>query len=437
MNSKSFFLILKFFLIFQTFTGQVYLPIDTANYEKRKQIAKDYQKNQKSFIKSLKNEFSGNELTYAKKIFQENKDEFSKEILKGDYIFHDSIDILLNQIVIKLQQTNPSIPYKTNFYVSRIVTLNAMSMADNSFIINLGTFYFLNNEQQLAAIICHEFAHSILKHHFSSIKNSHKTETDKARKDIEHVKQSRYGRGSRAMERYKGILYDKGKMKRQYEFEADSLGYVLFKNSGYKPSEYINALQLIAEYDSIQPNNLDSTIYRKMFDLPNLQFNENWLKMEDFSAYDYTKYKEKFDKDSIKSHPELTERIKKLETIFQELKEKCISEKPSDLFVSMNRIAKYEMLPSLDFSEEYGLGVYACLWGMTDDDLADKIFYEQWLGKFFAKILQARKEYNLNRYLERVDPRNHSYSYQQFLNFMWNLKVSEIEQISNYYNKGL
>lgn len=436
MNFKLSTSVLIFFITFQTIIAQTYVPIDTANFEKRKQISKDYLKKQKEFVKSLKTEFTSSELPYAKKIFKESKDEFNDEILHGDYIFEDSIQGLLNQIVQKLQQANTNIPDKVDFYVSRNITLNAMSMADKSFLMNLGSFYFLENEQQMAALISHEFAHSILKHQFISIKKAYKMETDEARKNLEQVKKSRYGRGARALERFKDMLYSNGKMNRQQEYEADSLGYVLFKNAGYKPTEYLNAFQLMMEYDTIRPKYMDLNIYRKVFEFPGLKFREEWFKMEDFSGYDYTKFKEKYNSDSLKSHPELAERIAKLDTHFQELKQKSESAKPSDWFAAINNLAKYESLSSLDLTEEYGFGVYVCLWRMSGDKAADKAFYEQWLGKYFTKILKARKDYNLNRYLDRVDPRNHSLAYQQFLNFMWNLKISEIEQIAKYYSKA-
>jgi len=62
-------------------------------------------------------------------------------------------------------------------------------------------------------------------------------------------------------------------------------------------------------------------------------------------------------------------------------------------------------------------------------------YYKKWLGKYFTKIHKARKEYTLNRYLDKVDPKNHPKDYQQFLNFMWNLKLTELEQIALYYSK--
>jgi hypothetical protein len=47
---------------------------------------------------------------------------------------------------------------------------------------------------------------------------------------------------------------------------------------------------------------------------------------------------------------------------------------------------------------------------------------------------QARKEYKLNRYLDAIDPKEHSESYIQFLSFMWNLELEEINQIATHYS---
>lgn len=68
-------------------------------------------------------------------------------------------------------------------------------------------------------------------------------------------------------------------------------------------------------------------------------------------------------------------------------------------------------------------------------DKENEEYYKMWLGKLFDKIYEARKNYNLNRYLDRVEPKKQSKSYQQFLNFMWNLSMDDIKNIADYYNK--
>ena len=62
--------------------------------------------------------------------------------------------------------------------------------------------------------------------------------------------------------------------------------------------------------------------------------------------------------------------------------------------------------------------------------------HKKLLGEGFKKIYQARKEYKLNRYLDRIDPKNQSESYIQFLSFMWNLSLEEIKNIADFYDKN-
>jgi hypothetical protein len=66
----------------------------------------------------------------------------------------------------------------------------------------------------------------------------------------------------------------------------------------------------------------------------------------------------------------------------------------------------------------------------------EEAHHKLWLGKIFQKVWDARKNYTLNRYLDRIDPKNHSESYQQFLSFMWNLKLEELKNIADFYQKS-
>ena len=157
------------------------------------------------------------------------------------------------------------------------------------------------------------------------------------------------------------------------------------------------------------------------------------MKSEDFSLYNYDFYKDKLDKDSLASHPEMTKRIELLQKNFDELKSPEEALKPDKNFENLQKIAKMEILPNLYHSEDYGVGIYAAMQFLQDKE--DEEYNKKWLGKFFDKIHEARKNYNLNRYLDRVDPKNQSKSYQQFLNFMWNLNMEDIKNIADFYNK--
>lgn len=413
--------------------AQMYVPIDTANFQIRKVKSKDYLDISRLFIVKLKEEFKGGNKSYIKDKYEKSQKDFNEEILHGDYLFDTRYDHFVDSIVTRLRDANPTIPANLKFYISKDISLNASSMGDNTFVINLGSFYFLDNEDELASVISHELGHYLLKHEIHSLQRQFKIDKVDSKVQLSKIKSNRYSRGTKAMERFKAILYSEGNINRLNEQEADSLGYILFRNSKFHKTDYLNSYKLMAEYDSVKPKGLNTDIYHKIFTLPDMKFREEWLKCEDFTGYDYTKYKPKLNTDSLKSHPENEERIARLKKLFPELRDSGQTTIPGKTFIELQQIARNELVPCLDFNEDYGGGVYLCLLNIQHD--STDMYHKKWLGHFFQKIYEARKSYTLNRYLDRVVPKEQSGSYQIFLNFMWNLNVPELKKIADYYTK--
>lgn len=93
-----------------------------------------------------------------------------------------------------------------------------------------------------------------------------------------------------------------------------------------------------------------------------------------------------------------------------------------------------EILPNLFYDENYGKGIYLCMQYLQENKKTDYSLY--WLGKFFEKIYEGRKSYKLNNYLDQIEPKKQTVNYIKFLNFMWNLKLEEIKNIAEHYNKA-
>lgn len=421
-------------LCIQHIDSQTYTPIDTANLEVRKQASKLFLANEKIFYKELSKEYSNGERIAIKKKYGDINKTFNEDILKGQYIFDNRFDTIVNRVVAELRAKNPSIPTDLKFYISRNLPLNASSFGNKTFVINLGTFYFLQNEDQLAAIISHEIAHYLLKHTIANIR--YKYQLNRSRdmnSELFDLRYEKNNQGAKAYNKLRNLLYEDGRLNKKQEFEADSVGYEIYRKTSFLKQDYINDLRLSEMYDTIRPLGLNVQTFRKVFNLPGQPFKEDWLKKEDFTNYDYSKFKERYNEDSLSTHPDIVARIACLKKTFAELQKNEESSKATPQFAELSKIAGYEQLPSLMIQEEYGLGVYICLLGIQEDE--KDMFCTEWLGKFFEKIYDARKQYTLNRYLDRIDPKNQSESYQQFLSFMWNLNLSEIKEISGYYNK--
>lgn len=430
MNSKFTFFLFSLFLFQLTFS-QVYQPIDTVDYSKRKTFLEQQKIVNDQYTKLLKTKYPGNTGKELAKNYTGFQEEFRKEIKNKDYVFNSIFSEKLREYFSVLKSKNTNIPENIKILVSKDNSPNAFCMQDGIFVINMGLFNWIDNENQLIAILGHELGHQLLMH-------SENLQKKLIEKDLQNkplvsaISASKLNKTDQAFQLFKNQAYETGTFRRKHESQADSIGYVMYRKTGLPPSDYLNSLKNLQRYDTISPRLVKKELYLKLFDLPNHPFKEKWLKMEDFSLYNYGNYKEKLDKDSLSSHPEVIERIALLQKSFAELsKEESSVESTDNDFLALKKMARFEILPNFYHSEDYGVGIYTALQFLQDGE--EEQYYKAWLGKNFTKIYEARKNYNLNRYLDRVDPKNQSESYQQFLNFMWNLSLDDLKYIAEFY----
>lgn len=433
MNQKNLLFLLLILISTSTFS-QNYTPIDTADFLIRQDFLERLKEKNEVLTSSIKKKYRGKTKNELAGFYEAFFEDFENKVKNKDFTFNSDFEKMANDILIQLKKNNSQIPDDLKVLVAKDNIPNAYCLPDGTFVVNMGLFNWMDNEDQVASILSHEIAHKMLEHSFKRILKT--IEEDKAdRLTLLKMKNmaSDANKSETAFELVKNRIYKKGEKRRHQEVEADSLGYLLFENSGYKKEAFVNAMNNIKNFDTIPPRELKLATYKKLYDLPDQPFNEKWLKKEDFSLYNYDFYKEKVDRDSVKSHPEMHKRIEILQTYFPELQQEIPAIKANDDFLNLQYSAGKEILPNIYHSEDYGLGIYVAMQYLQDNRSED--FNKYWLGRMFEKIFEARKNYNLNRYLDRVNPKEQSESYQQFLNFMWNLSVTEIKYIADYYQK--
>ncbi len=417
-------------LLSNSIFSQAYKPLDTADYAKRKDFIKKFGENNEMLITKYKAQYTGRTGTELKKTYKEFEDDFVKTVKNKDYLFSSSFQDRINSILEELKKNDSSIPKDLKILIAKDNTPNAFCLADGSFVINMGLFSWLDNDDQIAGVLSHELGHRILEHSLKTVvANINDNVTDKSR--VENLKTIKINKNERAFSIVKDRVYKKSSQSRKYEMQADSLGYEIYRKSSYKKQEYINAYKNLQKYDTISPTVVREETYKTLYTLPKLAFKDKWLKKEDFSLYNYDLYKEKLEKDSLSSHPEVEMRLTFLSKTFPELKTIEKAKEGSTGYKELQKTARMEIVPNFYHSEDYGFGIYAAMQFLQDKE--EEVYYKYWLGKCFQKIAEARKNYNLNRYLDRVNPKDQSESYQQFLNFMWNLSVEDIESIAAFY----
>ncbi|MDR2206364.1 MAG: M48 family metalloprotease [Flavobacteriaceae bacterium] len=418
------------FFVQHVVSGQNYVPIDTADFQQRKTFLAEFKTKNDVLIKTLKAEYSGKTGAELGKYYNEFYKSFEKEVKDKNFTFKSPFNEILNGMLSDLRKNYPQISANLNVLIAKDNTPNAYCLADGTFIINMGLFNWMDNDDQIASILSHEIAHKLKKHaEKAMVENINEEKSDVEK--VKEIKNQSVNKTDKALDIIKNRLYKKRGKKRESEIEADSLGYVIYRNSDFKKAEFLNAMKNIRDFDSISPRELKIETYKKLYDLPAQPFKEKWMKEEDFSLYNYDFYKEKLDEDSLSTHPETLVRIAALEKEFPELKTEDSPKEGSEAFKNLQKIAKMEILPNLFQSEDYGVGIYVAMQMIQDEFEED--YVKKWLGKFYGKIYDGRKNYNLNRYLDRIDPKNQSESYRQFLSFMWNLSADEIKNIAGFY----
>jgi len=401
--------------------------MDTAYSEK---LEVEYETANKLFLESLKKETAEKKLyNYYERRYKAFFKGVREDIESGQMLNFPAISDKVEGVLSQIKKAN-QLTKNIQVVLLRNNESNAFTIGDNTIFLNIGLFYYLENESQLAAILSHETAHLVLEHTLKALRQSYEDKGQEEEK-LKSLRSVQIGRADKAFDYIRSSIYKNENEMRLHEMEADSLGFIFLSNTSYKPQQFIRALEIMASFDTLRPSGVKTETYRQLFDLPEQKFKESWLALEDFSTYNYSAYNEKLNKDSVLSHPKSEDRIKHLQKIFPVLsvKSDVVSDKD---FSNLTKWIKRQEAPNLFFNEQYGDVVYLSMLHLQNDT-ADE-YYKEWLGKAFLKIAEARKNYRLNKYLERINPQQQTKSYRQFLSFMWNLKLEELNTIAQYYS---
>ena len=104
--------------------------------------------------------------------FYKTRYETSNARLRNEhYAFDDAVTGYLNSLKEIIDEANPDYDLSPIYVnLARYSWQNAFSIGDGTVAVNLGLVLDLKNEDQLAFVLCHEFAHYLLDHSDRSFK---------------------------------------------------------------------------------------------------------------------------------------------------------------------------------------------------------------------------------------------------------------------------
>lgn len=411
--------------------SQSYIPIDTNITANKKSFIENLKSRHELDIDLVKNQFSGQMKKQIQKSYGDQFESLVKDVNKGEIYFDDTNQQYIESLILEIKKYNSelnSLPLSVNF--SRAHSANAFSVGEGTIVVHLDLLNTLENEAELISVICHEIAHYKLNHRNKSVeKFVAKLTSDESKKEEREIKSLKYNKQKRAENFIKDMVYSRTSKSRIHEMQADSLGFEFFKRTNYNPKYIVNSLQLLEKSDN-EKDSLVKADYEKFFTTKNQKFIDQWLDVEDFSGYKYSKeHSFKWNVDSLKTHPDCAARIAVIAG--KKYNEKADYNVNAVFFNKLKTQAKYENIYNFYFFKEYGYSLYEALKYLkikkTDTFLTNIIY------KNLVLLSKAKKEMKFNNFIPRIDPTEHSHSQQLFFNFMNNLSVKELETITNDY----
>lgn len=365
-----------------------------------------------------------------KKIFKYRRDELVSDLDSDKFIFGTELNALLQKVFDRISINNSKIPSNgIRLLLSRNTEANAYCMGEGTIIINIGLLRFLENESQLAFVMCHELAHYRLNHVNNSINDYVIAINDKKnRKAIKRLANEEYYSNSKALEFLKEITYNGLRYSQRKELQADSLGMVFFKNSIFMEQEVLACLEILNKVDKEKyPDNFD---FKKILATKDYPFQKSWLEEEVSGLGLFKNTQKEILNDSLKTHPGCEQRIaliKKNFTITQKQNKLLMSR---DEFLKLNLIADFEVVRNEYLNNNYARCFYHII-GLLHQ-YPENAYLNTMLIRCLHQIYEAQSNHTLSKYIDREESIADN-NYKQALLFIKNIKPKELANLCYYY----
>jgi Zn-dependent protease with chaperone function len=280
----------------------------TLKNETRKQFVKD------SLL------INGENKKYILAIYKERFHDINELFHNKEAITDAAANAYLTGISNEILYKNPELKkLAPRIIFSRAYWPNAYSTGEGTIVFNIDLFVRLQNESQVAFVLCHELAHLYLDHSNKKINRYISTlYSEEVQQKLKELKKKTYDKKEELDKLEMGFAFNSFRHSRDSESEADSTALRFMKNTGYDCREALSCLALL---DKIDEEQIDFTQeLPAVFSFPAYPFRKRWIEKQAafFGVTADTKEKKAIE-DSLKTHPDCKIRINTLSPLFEQL----------------------------------------------------------------------------------------------------------------------
>ncbi|MEM6344603.1 MAG: M48 family metallopeptidase [Bacteroidota bacterium] len=293
--------------------------------------------------------------------FAEDFYYLNRLLRSGQVIFGDTLSGYINRLADHILRDQPALRQQLRFYIVRSTVANASSTHDGIIFVNMGLLARLENEAQLAFVLCHEISHFVERHPLKSYQQYLAAES--SRPNDPEWQESSHSSYSKEIEK-----------------EADRLGLGLYLKAGYSAEIMESAFEVlkVADQDFAQ-----KAFDRSLFETQYLQFNKDqWPDTLEY-AFDQSF--------NSTTHPHPDERLTTLLDVLksqQPQQSGQIWQIGREAFRAAKNISRYELCQRYQMERAYEAGIYAAY------SLLEQGKHPQYLRKQIAYGLYALAQYS-------------------------------------------
>lgn len=339
------------------------------------------------------------------------------------HLFSDPrIDPYLSAVLKEIYRGNPELPSADiRLLLARYPWPNATSHGEGTILLNAGLVAHLENESQLAFVICHEIAHYVLDHVESAIrKRIAVLESDETKEELKKISKTEYGARAKAIELLKEISYDATRHSRLREAQADSMALSLLLNTKYDAREALSCLGILDHIDEEDSTRLR---FRQLLDSKEFPFNDAWLRIQQ-SSFGGATIEKTLNEDSLKTHPDCGLRISLLVPRLENYigQGKTLNLQGKQAFDQLAHACTFEMGRSYYHLGNLSRALYWSI--LLLQQHPDEAYLQGILGMCLTRIHNEQKNHALGKYVDMPD-REQDPQYAIVTSFIQNLRLSD------------
>ena len=369
-----------------------------------------------------------------KKVYERQYEELEGLWTGNRVITAPEMNDYLQQVLKKILQTNTDI---SNSQLRVVITRdwwpNAYSLGDGSLAINAGLLVFLENEAQLAFVLCHELAHFQLAHTSRSIREYVETiNSESYQAELKRLSKETYRVNEQLEKLAKKFVFHTRRHRRDHEAEADRQALQWLQKTGYDLHAIRTSLQLLDRIDDslwYQPPALST-----VFSFPDYPFRPRWVQAESriFGQLNKEQQEEELPADSLKTHPDCSQRIGLLKAEIDAAPAGQLFLVDEPFFQQRKKMLLPEIIEFCYQDDQLSRNLFYSLLLLQDTSLQSYAAFS--VVRCLNRLYEKQEAHQVGTSTDQPSA-DYSEAYNQVLRFIQRVRLSELAQVSFHFSK--